>query len=189
MKPTTKRTGLIVLGVLLCVALIVGISSRFGTRPQQENPSIISKETNDPNPTVNINDREKGNANDLNIGIKTDAPETDPGKPGQGADSDGTEQTIQDDPVKPEAPAPFTAVEDDHKPEDVPESERNAETPPTYTPEQTTVTPPPQPQSGGENTGSGVYVPGFGYIESSGEGSITVNEDMYENGNKVGIMD
>lgn len=32
------------------------------------------------------------------------------------------------------------------------------------------------------------YVPGFGWLESQGEGTVTYAEDMYENGNKVGIM-
>ena len=33
-----------------------------------------------------------------------------------------------------------------------------------------------------------VYVPGFGYLQSEGPGEWSVSEDMYENGNKVGIM-
>ena len=33
-----------------------------------------------------------------------------------------------------------------------------------------------------------VYVPGFGYLKSEGLGEWSVSEDMYENGNKVGIM-
>lgn len=38
-------------------------------------------------------------------------------------------------------------------------------------------------------TGDLVYVPGFGWLESQGEGTVTYDENMYENGNKVGIMD
>lgn len=37
--------------------------------------------------------------------------------------------------------------------------------------------------------GDMVYVPGFGWLESQGEGTVTYAENMYENGNKVGIMD
>ena len=37
--------------------------------------------------------------------------------------------------------------------------------------------------------GDMVYVPGFGWIESQGEGTVTYDEIMRENGNKVGIMD
>ena len=36
--------------------------------------------------------------------------------------------------------------------------------------------------------GDMVYVPGFGWLESQGTGTVTYNEGMYENGNKVGIM-
>lgn len=33
-----------------------------------------------------------------------------------------------------------------------------------------------------------VYVPGFGWIESQGPNHMEYAEDMYENGNKSGIM-
>ena len=33
-----------------------------------------------------------------------------------------------------------------------------------------------------------VYVPGFGWIESQGPNQVTYAADMYENGNKIGIM-
>ena len=33
-----------------------------------------------------------------------------------------------------------------------------------------------------------VYVPGFGWIESQGPNHMEYAEDMYENGNKIGIM-
>ena len=33
-----------------------------------------------------------------------------------------------------------------------------------------------------------VYVPGFGCLQSEGPGEWSFSEDMYENGNKVGIM-
>lgn len=36
--------------------------------------------------------------------------------------------------------------------------------------------------------GDAVYVPGFGWLESQGEGTVIYDEMMYENGNKVGIM-
>ena len=36
--------------------------------------------------------------------------------------------------------------------------------------------------------GDMVYVPGFGWLESQGEGTVTYDEIMRENGNKVGIM-
>lgn len=33
-----------------------------------------------------------------------------------------------------------------------------------------------------------VYVEGFGWIENQGPNHVEYAEDMYENGNKVGIM-
>lgn len=33
-----------------------------------------------------------------------------------------------------------------------------------------------------------VYVPGFGWIQSEGPNHVEYAEDMYENGNKIGIM-
>lgn len=33
-----------------------------------------------------------------------------------------------------------------------------------------------------------MYVPGFGWMESQGEGTVIYDEMMYENGNKVGSM-
>ena len=36
--------------------------------------------------------------------------------------------------------------------------------------------------------GDMVYVPGFGWFESQGEGTVIHDEIMRENGNKVGIM-
>lgn len=36
--------------------------------------------------------------------------------------------------------------------------------------------------------GDMVYVPGFGWFESQGEGTVIYDEIMRENGNKVGVM-
>ena len=45
--------------------------------------------------------------------------------------------------------------------------------------------PAPTPDSVSDNM---VYVPGFGWIESQGPNHMEYAEDMYENGNKLGIM-
>lgn len=37
--------------------------------------------------------------------------------------------------------------------------------------------------------GDMVYVPGFGWLESQGEGTAIHDDRIYENGNKVGITD
>lgn len=186
MTDKTKRIGLIALGVVVCAALTVGIVWRFGTRPAADDPAIENPSTSDNEPVVDISETTRP---ELNIQI-SDGSDTETANPAAGADSDGTEQTIQADPVKPDAPEPPSPTEENHDANSVPEEDRNTETPPTYKPEQTTVTPPStEPQGGSTNSQGQMYVPGFGYIDGGGESTGTVNEGMYENGNKVGIMD
>lgn len=55
---------------------------------------------------------------------------------------------------------------------------------PETTPEPVVQTPSTQSVQAGDM----VYVPGFGWYESQGEGTVTYDEIMRENGNKVGIM-
>ena len=90
--------------------------------------------------------------------------------------------------VKPEAPEKPTTGADDHTDEDVPQEERNAETPPTYTKEQTTVAEPSEPEAGSTNSGGQVYVPGFGYVDNGGGNQVVEDNSIYENGNKIGSM-
>lgn len=50
----------------------------------------------------------------------------------------------------------------------------------------------PEPSStqrpAAQQSGEMVYVPGFGWIENQGPNHVEYAEDIYENGNKVGIM-
>ena len=68
-----------------------------------------------------------------------------------------------------------------------PELGTTSEATPDPTPEPTPETPAAQttiePQ-----TGDMVYVPGFGWIENQGPNHADYAADMYENGNKIGIM-
>lgn len=66
---------------------------------------------------------------------------------------------------------------------------------PAPTAENQTVSPPeppvslePEIETIGDNSADMVYVPGFGWIENQGSNQATYAEDMYENGNKIGIM-
>ena len=65
-----------------------------------------------------------------------------------------------------------------------PESEVQAPSKQDATPQQEPE-PAPVPDSEPDNM---VYVPGFGWIESQGPNHAEYAEDMYENGNKIGIM-
>ena len=66
-----------------------------------------------------------------------------------------------------------------------PESEVQASPEQDATPQQE-----PEPASASHESTSDnmVYVPGFGWIESQGPNHAEYAEDMYENGNKIGIM-
>lgn len=46
----------------------------------------------------------------------------------------------------------------------------------------------PEPEVSENNLEDMVYVEGFGWIESQGPNHVEYAEDMYENGNKIGIM-
>ena len=110
--------------------------------------------------------------------------------------NDKTKRIIQANPVKPDAPekpespSGTATLPDDHKAEDVPTSERKTEDEPhpTY-PEQPTSKPAEsQPAAGSTNSSGQVYVPGFGYVDSSGDNTVIDGQDIYENGNKIGEM-
>ena len=88
-----------------------------------------------------------------------------------------TEVTI---PTTPEQePEPVAAVEQSLEPT-IPEQEHEPE--PKITRE------PTEPETNAEQRGDMVYVPGFGWLESQGPNHVEYAEDMYENGNKIGIM-
>lgn len=180
MTEKTKRIILIAAGVLLCAVLVVGIVSRLAAVPMPIDPAIPDDTPNTKDPVVSISDPE------VKVDSKTDGEQHDPGRD---ADSSGTEQTIQDAPTKPDAPEHLGKTEKDHTADDVPEADRNKETPPTYKPEQTEGKPQPTEPAGGSTNDAGqVYVPGFGYITPSGPNTVIDGQDIYENGNKIGIM-
>ena len=179
MKDKTKRTLLVVPGVVVCVALTVVIASRFN-RPAAVDSAPESSQSSEAQPQVEIKTPDISTSTTADTGTTAD--------PGAGADSSGTEQTIQADPVKPDAPAAPSTVAENHTAEDVPEADRNAETPPTYTKEQTTVTEPSTPDAGSTNANGQVYVPGFGYVTPGDGNQGSEASDMYENGNKIGDM-
>ena len=88
---------------------------------------------------------------------------------------------------EPDTPAPVI--------ENQAETERESSPPAQSEPIQTQPTQPepeptPEPklESNKSSSEDGVYVEGFGWIESHGPNHVEYAEDMYENGNKIGIM-
>ena len=84
-----------------------------------------------------------------------------------------------------ELPVPAPEIEDE------PVAEQKS-APPTQT-DPTPVHPTqsesaPEPITNDNGLADMVYVPGFGWIRSEGPNHVEYAEDMYENGNKIGIM-
>lgn len=200
MTEKTTKALVITAGSALCLALAVGITLRFGGHaevPTGNTPSASVEESKEP--IVNIQDTDIQDTqtpeSTLPV-VEIQTPESSEPSSGDGAVSSGTQQTIQADPVKPHAPDKPTAtgttpLPDDHSGEDVPEEERNTEEHPTYEKEQTTVTTKPDdtPKMGDTNAAGQIYVEGFGWVTPSGPNDGGTLDDMYENGNKIGIMD
>ena len=86
----------------------------------------------------------------------------------------------QSEPVKEAATAPGSSPI-----QSPPSGEVQASPKQNATPPQETEPTPASPDSTPDNM---VYVPGFGWIESQGPNHVEYAEDMYENGNKIGIM-
>ena len=72
----------------------------------------------------------------------------------------------------------------------LPISERKTEDEPhpTYPERPTSKPAESQPAAGSTNSSGQVYVPGFGYVDSSGDNTVIDGQDIYENGNKIGEM-
>ena len=86
-----------------------------------------------------------------------------------------------------ELPIPVPEIED--------EAETEQESAPLTQTDSIPVQPTqPEPKSAPESIANDneladmVYVPGFGWIESQGPNQVEYAENMYENGNKIGIM-
>ena len=89
-------------------------------------------------------------------------------------------EVISNPEIAPTEPAAASEPVLEPMPEPIPASEITPA--PESTPELTPTAIDSQP-------GDMVYVPGFGWLESQGPNHVEYAEDMYENGNKIGIMD
>ena len=92
-----------------------------------------------------------------------------------------TEKTyLEPDPASTKTPAaPEVQLKSESKPD--PEVSYNPPPEQAAEPPATQITIEPQP-------GDMVYVPGFGWLENQGPNHAEYAKDMYENGNKIGIM-
>ena len=107
--------------------------------------------------------------------VETETPEP---APAESPAAKTPEKTEEEKPSEPPALSEGTATD-------------QPDTPPSYEEEKQEEPAPAEnqtPKTGDTKDGM-VYVEGFGWITDEGEGSGTYADDMYENGNKIGIMD
>lgn len=196
----TKKYLVIAGGMVLGTGLIAAIGMQFGQPTSEEilpettqtvtevivDPGTGQETYKDPKESTEESDRK------TDLVIQAGTEETN-GITGQAADSrpaqtDQIQQSIQPEPTKPEPPREEVLTDPTKKPDGT-----KVEEPPVPVDHESVEKPaepdPGQPQAG-DTSGNQIYVPGFGWVENhGGGGSGTVAEDMYENGNKIGIMD
>ena len=177
MKLTEKmKKNLAILGgVLIGIGLIAAIGMQFGPKPSGEDVLPVSREEESLVIHPGIGENQE-----------TDTQAVDSRSP----QTDQTTQSIQPKPTKPEPPSKEILTDPTQKPDGT-----KQDTPPVPVDHEAVEKPsepvadPEQPQAG-DTSGNQIYVPGFGWVENhGGGGSGTAAEDMYENGNKIGIMD
>lgn len=192
----TKRYLAIGGGAVICIGLVAAISLQFGKMPAGEDTlpeesSAVTEIVVDPG---EVQIEESDSSADLVIkpetGTEPEPEESAPPVDSRPAQTDQTEQSIQPDVTKPEEPSEDVLTDPTQMPDGT-----KVETPPTPVEHEDVVMPteptptPGEPQAGDTQNGQ-IYVPGFGWIENHGGGSSgTTLDDMYENGNKIGIMD
>ena len=195
------------LAVLGCVivgaVLIAAIGSQFRGEAQGSNHAEARTEQTEevtvaeiPTETTEAaTTEEETEPTKPDIVVRTE-PATEPSRTGTTeptaalpAQTDRTEQAVQPAPVKPTAPPEEVLKNPAQKPDG-----ESVEGTPEAIPHEEVVQPNEVPTQAGEpqygDTQNGkIYVPGFGWIDEIGKGQGTVAEGMYENGNKIGIMD
>ncbi|MEG1191570.1 MAG: DUF6550 family protein [Oscillospiraceae bacterium] len=174
-----KKWAVVAGGLVICAVLIALIGAQFQT-PNISDPPLPS--SSDTAPDVTPPEDELV----FVPNTQDDATTSQPGEStGGNGDSSGTEQTIQPDVQKPEPPKEKPKVENE-------DALTNPEQPPEYKPEDTDKKPVPKPDQpqGGDVKDGKTYVPGFGWVDGTGDthGSVVGNPDDELTGNKVGIM-
>ena len=182
MKNSTKKWLAVAGGLALCAVLVVLITGQFQKEPPQEAPlPTASSQPGDvvvtPPDASGVPESQTPEEKDEPV-MKPEIPSSTPVPDAGGAVSSGTEQTIQPDPVKP-TPSEDALKDPTQKPDGAPVE--GAPIPGDHN----NVTPPPPPPS--TNTSGGL--PGFDNVPDGGPNQVTNADDMYENGNKIGIMD
>lgn len=187
MSEKTKKRFVIAGLIAVCIGLVFGISRVLYHEPnRQVQSAYVEAEEKDTVIDTNVTKTQPDNGRETEERTERAEPErelvieTDPDK-----QTDQSDQKIQKDPKKteekkPQEPPALKEDADVEDPEQIPayeEEEGGSQT------ENTAA-------SHGERKDGMIYVEGFGWIPNEGGGgSGTTAGNMYENGNKIGIME
>lgn len=195
-----KKRLMIAGGAMVAVALVIGIASQFGGNSKEADILPVETETaaemeviatTAAKTTIVVTTertREEATTEKETeaetLPPQTDLPEqsiqlevTKPAEPSQGQRTNPTQKPNGETVAETSAVAHEEVV----VPTEAPRVEEVAETE-AATVQETTVS----AETGNSNQ---TYVPGFGWIEGSGDTQVIIADDMYENGNKIGSME
>lgn len=179
MSDKIKRRLVVGVSLAACAILAVLIGSRFMTEPQTDDP--IPSQSSEPSDVTVDTDTEKKSEVVVSTPDISGTSGTVSSIPAGSGDDSGTEQTIQSDVTKPEYSDEQLAN---------PSQKPNGESATTPTPSSgNTDTSPSAGTSSNDPGKSSGGLPGFDNVPNLGENQGGTADDMYENGNKVGIMD
>ena len=196
MTEKRKKYWILAGGVLACVLLIcvIGVQFQkeeeqpmvaFGTETESETDLLIEPdaitESADPGQTETETMMEDSEEETETIDETEGEEET------MQEQTDTARQSIQPEVTKPKEPESEVLTNPSQKPDGTPAEvpDETIDTGVSASPESEIS----EPKAGDTSNGQ-IYIPGFGWVEDEGGGvnSIPV-DDMYENGNKIGIMD
>ncbi|WP_242968802.1 DUF6550 family protein [Marasmitruncus massiliensis] len=155
------------LGVM-CVALVIAISSHFHAEKPKDNMAVSSPTVSD---EVNVKPESDKITDQPDVTVPASEPSASSSQASGSGVSSGTKQTIQSDVSKPEAPKETPKPQGDTT---------NQSKAPAYKPENTEKKSVENKQQGG--------LPGFDNVPDGGANQGSYAGDMYENGNKIGKM-
>lgn len=193
MTEKTKKYLAVGSGTIICVALIAAIALQFGKSPSGEDKmeresSTTTEVVVNPGTSSGKDDKESPDITLPPDKESVQSTETKPPVDNRPAQTDQSEQSIQPEVTKLEAPSEEALHDPTTKPDGT-----KVDTPPEPVEHEAVEQPeelplePNEPQ-GGDTKDGRVYLPGFGWVTDTG-GSGSTADDMYENGNKIGIMD
>lgn len=201
MTMKTKRCLAVGGGTVLCAALAILIATRFAPEPEATAP-YTSDTSSTPPISVEISTAKREETKPIEIEKPAESTiipdnvtstESDPEKEAADFIEDGGIEINQDfsEPEKTES-APQNEPPEPPKIEDE-EMLTNPDKEPTYEPEQTEVKPQPETPSDtpkhGDKKDDVIYINGFGWIKDEGGGGIGYTDnEMYQNGNKIGYF-